>query len=478
MNRCPAMVVSLSLLLALPAFGGEAEALKLKAEAISVFGLGQNGGYRKEACREAKELLREALPMAIEAGKEDLREEIQSLIFWVSKLEPVPDDQPEYVNPNQSPALNRFENPGLIEAEKVCVAELDKARDIKRPKLKKAAAKYIRALDKGKKTARRGADLDEVALIEAEKKALSEGGWGNPDFSSTTLASAAHAYGVSCSTAEKAFQKRWISALEKYSRTIDMRLDGLADDGNLEIAGKVAQEKRAVLNLAESISRAVPAEALLYYSFDSDGYNQEEGKVTLLDLSGKNVNGQVFGGKSVPGKLGSAIYFDGRDDYVLVPSLHGQMTAGLGELSISMWANAKPTAETKSGCVFSVGEGIGRGVAIWTSGGLVWKWGLTSIHGGVSIDSAVSKSWDHVVGVWDGAESRIYVNGRLMETAPTKVALRLTSKTVIKHDARLGGQAKPYKREERFFEGALDELYVFKRALTPAEIAALYWKAM
>ncbi len=63
-----------------------------------------------------------------------------------------------------------------------------------------------------------------------------------------------------------------------------------------------------------------------------------------------------------------------------------------------------------------------------------------------------------------------------MDTKPTR-GLTLNAKSVSKETARIGGQAKG-GREERYFCGFIDEVAVFKRALSEEEIRTLYQTGM
>lgn len=79
-------------------------------------------------------------------------------------------------------------------------------------------------------------------------------------------------------------------------------------------------------------------------------------------------------------------------------------------------------------------------------------------------------AWIHLCGVFDGSEYRIYRNGALAaSTADTTAA-----PPNIDAPWAIGARAPQPDSLERLFEGQLDDLRVYGRALTAAEVEALY----
>jgi hypothetical protein len=87
-------------------------------------------------------------------------------------------------------------------------------------------------------------------------------------------------------------------------------------------------------------------------------------------------------------------------------------------------------------------------------------YGNYSVHKLRSITPVASNQWSHVMGTYDGADLRIYVNGYLQgELATTFDAITDTDKL------RIGDQD---------FVGRLDEVVIYNRALAPDEIRDLF----
>jgi hypothetical protein len=74
------------------------------------------------------------------------------------------------------------------------------------------------------------------------------------------------------------------------------------------------------------------------------------------------------------------------------------------------------------------------------------------------------QAWVHVATTWDGTTVRLYVNGVLVTTtlAPNTLPSNML-------DLRIGADSNGHNR----FDGLLDELAVYDRTLSAAEIAAV-----
>jgi len=217
----------------------------------------------------------------------------------------------------------------------------------------------------------------------------------------------------------------------------------------------------------------IPRGALLVMTFERKTFGASQGKTFVRDLSGNDNHGVVEGAVlAKEGKAGSALLFNGRNAHVLLPRMRFLMTRGLTELSISVWVHNR---EAKNSAVFDVGHWADSDVRIDSLSSRGYRFGLPDMHGGVDLDAAVDGigTWRHVVGVWDGKEQRIYVDGELKGQVAVPGAA-LNERTISDIPARIGGQAKSPDRAPRYFNGMIDELAVFNRAITPEEIRALY----
>ncbi|RMF40153.1 MAG: LamG domain-containing protein, partial [Anaerolineae bacterium] len=222
------------------------------------------------------------------------------------------------------------------------------------------------------------------------------------------------------------------------------------------------QGTRAVLVLPFDESSAVNGAALQ----DASGW---EYYATLQ--SGANDTAE----KAVWGNIGShALYFDGVDDRVVVP--HAAQLS-LDRFTISLWVN--PTsAQPNWHALLSKSDSYGRG----RNYALFLMPGSTRVHAYVHkadcasytrLDSGIDlplNTWSHVSLTYDGAFLRLYINGKLDQSAASTGGLCQTN-----NDIWIGKVANAYDA----FHGALDDIRIYPRALNTAEIADLgnaHWR--
>jgi hypothetical protein len=170
----------------------------------------------------------------------------------------------------------------------------------------------------------------------------------------------------------------------------------------------------------------------------------------------------------IPGVIGSAAHFDGIDDIVRVPVTD---TLVVGDaLTVALWMRV----DTIDGQFQSV---IARAyldliddtfeIGINASG--VMRWGLSTedpVHPNINADAPAVGVWIHVAGTFDAEASRMYVNGVLVGEAAGGVIAQ------DEHDVTLGA-GFDNAADANWLEGALDEVRIYRRALTEDEIAAL-----
>src|SRR3990170_2011523 len=180
------------------------------------------------------------------------------------------------------------------------------------------------------------------------------------------------------------------------------------------------------------------------------------------DIIGTN-HGTLQGGATyATGKVGQAFSFDGAADYVNVPH-----SAGLDVT----------TALTLDAWIKPAGAGTGNGIIIMKNPlkyALVWfpdtqKITFSLDIGGwadhVSNSSAPPDQWTHIAGTYDGSSVKIYINGVLDAEFP-KIGLIATSTG----DLTIGWRTDA---PDVSYNGLIDEVEIFNRALSAEEIAAI-----
>jgi hypothetical protein len=186
------------------------------------------------------------------------------------------------------------------------------------------------------------------------------------------------------------------------------------------------------------------------------------------DAIGSN-NGQIMGGAdcSVEGRVGGACDFDGTDDYILISDNFD--TSDLqGDFSFSAWIKAdnfnnyKRIISIRSNYIDT--NSFESDLAFHTANGDSLIFYATS--GGYVLSTAKSiNEWYHVVGVKKGTSLKMYVDGKI--DGPTN-----RNSNYVGKDGRATIGRAFYA--EAFFNGKIDEVAIFKKALSADEVAALY----
>ena len=187
-------------------------------------------------------------------------------------------------------------------------------------------------------------------------------------------------------------------------------------------------------------------------------YGFEEGTGgTVADGSGNANSGTISGATwTTSGKYGKALTFDGVNDRIAVSSSSSlQLTAGV---TLSAWV--KPAAAF--GYKLALGQ---AGVSDLTYGlysSLPSPLPSARAHGSATSGATPVplNQWSHLAMTYDGAMLRLYVGGT--QAAQYAMSVAPTSSGALS----IGGHLSP----AQWFNGALDEVRVYNRALTAQEV--------
>ena len=192
------------------------------------------------------------------------------------------------------------------------------------------------------------------------------------------------------------------------------------------------------------------------------GFNETAGTLTG-DSSGAANHGTVREAQFVAGRFGNALSFDGVNDWVTVAD-----SASLdlsNTMTLEAWVNPR-AAENWQTVLLKEGAGnmayelysnndVNRPAAYFTGANGT----IRAVTGTAAL--AVG-TWTHLAVTYDGANMRMYVNGVLVRTAARTGAIIPTDGVLhIGGNQVWGGE---------FFGGLIDELRVYNRALSAAEI--------
>jgi hypothetical protein len=183
---------------------------------------------------------------------------------------------------------------------------------------------------------------------------------------------------------------------------------------------------------------------------------------TALDASGNALNGAISGATWSTGRNGGALAFDGVDDRVTVAD-HALLD--VTRLTVSAWI--RPTVRTPWMTVVMKETPDNLAYALYANNDASRPAGEVLVSGVIRIatgTAAVSTTaWTHLAYTYDGANMRMYVNGVLVRTVA-----RTGNITVSTGPLRIGGN----EVWGEFFTGLIDDVRVYNRALTLAEVQA------
>jgi hypothetical protein len=195
-------------------------------------------------------------------------------------------------------------------------------------------------------------------------------------------------------------------------------------------------------------------------------FDESEGR-SAGDSSGDNHAGMLVGDpqwRPSGGKVGGALEFDGGGDYVRIENeLSFDIT---NHITVSAWVNISSVPVIWT--------------AIVTKGDSAWRLSTEEanqrFHFAVTGETWVNgrrrvevNEWHHVLGVYDGKQIRMYVDGKLDASRPWK--------------GQIGGNDYPVyigenaERTGRCWDGLIDDVRIYNYALSKKAVEALYNKS-
>lgn len=188
---------------------------------------------------------------------------------------------------------------------------------------------------------------------------------------------------------------------------------------------------------------------------------------TAGDSSGNSNTGSILNGALwTTGKMGQALDFDGVNDRVIVSS--SATLAPTNALTLSAWIRPDSVTATQ----FIINKAISTSangdyfLVLRNTGvlGIVVNSGVEGARTGNT--ALTTNTWYHVVGTWDGSNLRMYLNG-----VADSIAQPLSG-TMANNGDNLGIGASA--TGVRPFNGLIDDVRVYNRALSATDVMNLY----
>ncbi|PUA80216.1 hypothetical protein C7S10_13740 [Nocardioides currus] len=220
------------------------------------------------------------------------------------------------------------------------------------------------------------------------------------------------------------------------------------------VARDAAGNTKTSSTVAVTVTNAAPTNGLI----GAWSFNEGSGS-TIGDGSGRGNGGSVVGPTwTTAGKYGNALSFDGVDDYA---SVADSASLDLGK-SMTLEAWVRPTASSGWRTVLLKEASSSLAYSLYSASGTtnrpsVWIDGASS----VGTTAVPLNAWTHVAATYDGTRLKIYTNGVLRTDKAVTSAVPVSADPL-----KIGGNAV----WGEFFGGQIDEVRIYSRVLSAAEI--------
>jgi len=193
---------------------------------------------------------------------------------------------------------------------------------------------------------------------------------------------------------------------------------------------------------------------------------------TTDDLSGNGHTGASNGNpQRVQGRMGGALEFDGTDDYVSLGN-PGELNIE-GAITLAAWVKVAATGDYRNIIAHGYHQNPDREVFLRLNGDNVevGSWDGTNHLATAELGSEYIGKWVHLAGTYDpvAKEWRLYRNGvQIGQPAPDTVGA-----VTVPANWTIGAHETTDPTRGRYFQGAIDEVRIYSRALSEDEIKAL-----
>ncbi|MFZ2252675.1 MAG: LamG domain-containing protein, partial [Minisyncoccia bacterium] len=204
-----------------------------------------------------------------------------------------------------------------------------------------------------------------------------------------------------------------------------------------------------------------------HWTFDGPNMNWSSTTAEVLDRTSNANHGNLVNSgatAAASGKIGQSMSFDGVNDYVNAGN--GSSSNITGNLTVSAWI--KPQVGSGSQHIiskFAGGPACQYLLTTDSTGTLVYFYTGNGNTGNRAAGNILVNQWSHIVGIWDGIDTKIYINGSFIGNASSPLAPNLSGTNL--YFGMDAGSASPYN-------GALDDVRIYNRAFSATEVTRLY----
>ena len=230
--------------------------------------------------------------------------------------------------------------------------------------------------------------------------------------------------------------------------------------GAVTVSAAGAVGSPATIPVTFTVSPTPPGAAGLVGAWSFD----EASGASALDSSGLGNVGTLSGATRTTGRYGGGLQFDGVNDWVTVADANSlDLTTGM---TVEAWVRPAALGTVWRTVVIKEQPGqlvyalyAGTDTASRPSGHVF----TTDDRGLLGPSALPLNTWSHLAMTWDGLTMRLYVNGTQVSTSALTGTVRTSTSPL-----RMGGNAV----WPEWFNGVIDEVRVYNRALSAAEVAS------
>lgn len=195
------------------------------------------------------------------------------------------------------------------------------------------------------------------------------------------------------------------------------------------------------------------------------------------DASGNGYNGtptDVTYGYNRFGQQFNAAIFNGTSSKIPV---YGLASFNFLPVTLSVWVNGVPITGGDTGIICKYAVSSVNGYALFSYGDRVRSWyfgGSGSVYGinqGIYGLNTLNGNWHQIVVTYDFSGGVIYVDGAPVDSLAWSGSPAASTSTM---PVIIGDYASADGTDNRFFNGSLDDIRIYNRALSSSEVAQLY----